>query len=180
MPQDVTVCYANYERALTADPEIATVGKEKITELERPPVITGARLLLDDGGEGAPLDGPVEPGVDLVVDMDFLIRKRDRGVHLGIAIFRPDNVLVASFISTLADVPAVFAEGAHRCRLEIPDLRLLEGEYNVVGYLLDETGVHFYDHRQFDDSLLVSHQENQPGVVRLDHEFRVYPLDGPS
>jgi len=95
-------------------------------------------------------------------------------------VFRNDNVLISTFNSTGTELPAVFEPGHHRARLQLPGLRLLEGEYNLVGYLLDATNVHFYDHRQHDRPLMIRQEQNQPGVVRLDHTFDVQPLDGAS
>jgi hypothetical protein len=97
-------------------------------------------------------------------------------VNVGAAIFRTDNVLAATFNSQLEGVPTVREVGAHRCRLSLPDLRLSEGEYTVVGYLFDEHGVHMYDHRQFERNLLVSLDQNHPGLVRLHHRFELEGL----
>jgi len=172
-PQDVTVAYANYERALTADPAAVTAGREKqVGELL--PVITDMRMLTADGAE---LEDTIEPGLDVVFEIDFLMRRDDKVVHLGLAIFRNDNVLVFSFLSILKDIPAVIQPGKYRVRFEVPQMGLLEGEYNVVGYLLDETGIHFYDHRQV-GPLLVGQEENHPGIVRVPHEITVQKLDG--
>ena len=51
-----------------------------------------------------------------------------------------------------------------------------EGEYTVVGYLFDEHGVHMYDHRQASRNLLITQEQNHPGMVRLHHHFQIEPL----
>jgi len=179
-PQDVTVSYANYERALTADPAVATEGRLQV-EGQGLPAMAETRLLIDDGqGGGEPVGDTLEAGADLVYEVDFVIREPGHVLHLGVAIFRNDNILVASFTSTETDLPSLFEPGRHRGRLALPALALLEGEYNVVGYLLDATGVHFYDHRQLDKPLLIKQEMNRPGVVMLDHEFSVHSLDPAS
>jgi ABC-type polysaccharide/polyol phosphate transport system ATPase subunit len=173
LPQDVTLAYANYERSLESKPELLTAGHEQ-AEGKDLPLIDAVRLTLADGG---PLPDTVRTGVDLRFDVDFRVRRPGHGVNVGAAIFRTDNVLAATFNSQLEGVPTVREPGAHRCRLSLPDLRLSEGEYTVVGYLFDEHGVHMYDHRQAERNLLVSLPENHPGLVRLHHRFELQPRD---
>ena len=172
MPQDVTLAYANYERSLDHRPETLTAGHEQ-AKGENLPVIDAVRLLDDQGNE---LPDAVGTGVDLVFEVDFHLRKSGTLVNVGAAIFRTDNVLAATFNSQLEGIPSVSTEGRHRARLSIPDLRLSEGEYTVVGYLFDEHGVHMYDHRQVVRNLMVSLDQNHPGMVRLHHTFRIEPL----
>jgi ABC-type polysaccharide/polyol phosphate transport system ATPase subunit len=172
MPQDVTLAYANYERSLDHRPETLTAGFDK-AEGEDLPMIEGVRLLNGDGKE---LPDAVTTGVDLTFEVDFKLRKPGTLVNVGAAIFRTDNVLAATFNSQLEGLPSVSEVGRHRARLALPDLRLSEGEYTVVGYLFDEHGVHMYDHRQVVRNLLVSLDQNHPGMVRLHHSFGIEPL----
>jgi ABC-type polysaccharide/polyol phosphate transport system ATPase subunit len=172
-PEDVTVAYANYERKLSADPGALTAGREAV-EGEGLPVVTSTTLRIDDGaegGRGSLADDTVQTGTSLVWELEFLVRDPSHVIHLGVAIFRNDNVLVSSFSSINSHLPGLYAVGMHRMRIRIPKLQVLEGEYNLVGYLVDQTGVHFYDHRQHDKPLLVKQDFNLPGVVRLDHEW---------
>ena len=178
-PEDVTVAYASYERNLSADPEATTVGKEQVAG-EGLPAMSATRLLEVVDGVETSVEEPVMTDTDLVFEIDFVIREPGHVMHLGVGVFRNDNVLISTFNSTGTELPAVFEPGHHRARLQLPGLRLLEGEYNLVGYLLDATNVHFYDHRQHDRPLMIRQEQNQPGVVRLDHTFDVQPLDGAS
>lgn len=173
-PEDVTVAYANYERKLSADPGAVTYGKEAVTG-EGLPAVSATRMLERKPGSQAwvPVEDKVQSGTDLCWELDFVVRQPVPVLHLAVAIFRNDNVLVASFTSTESDIPGDYPTGRHTARLVLPDLRLLEGEYNLVGYLLDESLVHFYDHRQHDRPLMVKQPRNRPGVVRLDGEFTV-------
>ncbi|MHC4844971.1 MAG: ABC transporter ATP-binding protein [Planctomycetota bacterium] len=172
MPQDVTLAYANYERSLDHRPETLTAGHDR-AEGEDLPMIEEVRLLNGDGRE---LPDAVRTGVDLNFEVDFKVRKPGTLVNVGAAIFRTDNVLAATFNSQLEGIPSISEVGRHRARLSIPDLRLSEGEYTVVGYLFDEHGVHMYDHRQVVRNLLVSLDQNHPGMVRLHHTFGIEPL----
>ncbi|MHC5212293.1 MAG: ABC transporter ATP-binding protein [Planctomycetota bacterium] len=170
LPQDVTLAYANFERSLESKPEMLTAGHVQATG-ENLPVIDEVRLLHETPQGAVPLPDTVKTGVDLVFEVDFRLRRPGHGVNVGAAIFRTDNVLAVTFNSQLEGVPSVHEEGAHRCRLSLPDVRLSEGEYTVVGYLFDEHGVHMYDHRQCERNLLISLDQNHPGLVRLHHTF---------
>ncbi len=191
LPQDVTLKYANYERSLDTDPRQVTAGKEQTTG-EMLPVIHEVRLMLDvegqaeqgaageaagEGANGSVLPDMIMPGEDLVFEIDFEIRKDGPEVNVGVAIFRTDNVLASTFNSMLAGHETLTEIGRHRCRLRLPDVRLNEGEYTVVAYLFDETGVHMYDHRQHDRNLMITQEENHPGMVRLHHSFQLERLD---
>jgi hypothetical protein len=118
----------------------------------------------------------VQTGADLRLELDFRVRRSGPGVNVGAAIFRTDNVLAATFLSQLAGIATVHEQGAYRCTLRLPDLRLSEGEYTVVGYLFDEHGLHMYDHRQLEKNLLVALDQNHPGLVRLHHRFEMKSL----
>lgn len=172
MPQDVTLAYANYERSLDHRPETLTGGHERAGG-ENLPHIEGVRLL-DAAGEELP--DTVQTGVDVTLEVDFKLRKEGTLVNVGAAIFRTDNVLAATFNSHLEGLPSVSGLGRHRARLSLPDLRLSEGEYTVVAYLFDEHGVHMYDHRQASRNLLITQEQNHPGMVRLHHHFQIEPL----
>ncbi len=167
LPQDVTLAYANYERSLESKKDILTAGHKQALG-ERLPVIEAVALRHADG---RPLGDTVPTGADLAFEIDYRVRAAGQGVNTGVAVFRTDNVLAATFNSLLDGLPAVREPGRHRARLDLPDLRLSEGEYSVVGYLFDENGVHMYDHRQLDKNLLVSQEQNHPGLVRLHHAF---------
>ncbi len=175
LPQDVTLAYANYERSLDHNPEAQTAGHPR-AHGEELPVIEAVRLLVEDGRGGAPLADTARTGQDLRFEVDFLVRRPGNEVNVGMAVFRTDNVLAATFNSLLAGLPPVTRPGRHRCRLSLPDLRLAEGEYTVVGYLFDEHGVHMFDHRQHDRNLLVHSDQNHPGLVRLHHRFEMVEL----
>jgi ABC-type polysaccharide/polyol phosphate transport system ATPase subunit len=175
LPQDVTLAYANYERSLDHNPATHTGGHPR-AHGEDLPVIEAVRVLLDEPAGPRPLTDTVHTGCNLALEIDFLVRRPGAGVNVGAAIFRTDNVLAATFNSLLEGVPTVTAPGRHRCRLALPDLRLSEGEYTVVGYLFDEHGVHMYDHRQNQKNLLVSLDQNHPGLVRLHHKFTLQSL----
>src|SRR5262249_25468683 len=137
LPQDVTLAYANYERSLDHNPESLAGGMAR-AHGEGLPVIDALRLQVEKGGTRSPLPDTVRTGAALRLELDFTVRRAGQGVNVGVAIFRTDNVLAATFNSQLEGIPSVTTPGRHRCRMRLPDLRLNEGEYTVVGYLFDE------------------------------------------
>ncbi|MED5330941.1 MAG: ABC transporter ATP-binding protein [Planctomycetota bacterium] len=182
LPQDVTLQYANYERSLDHDPHQHVAGHEQAVG-DNLPAIDEVGLYLGTEGvdEVSPLPDTVETGVDIVFQVNFHVDQPDQGVNVGVAIFRTDNVLAATFNSHLEGVPTLWGTGTHCARLYLPDFRLSEGEYTVVGYLFDEHGIHMYDHRQATENLMVVQQENHPGLVRLHHRFEIGPVEeGPK
>ncbi|MDG2150063.1 MAG: ABC transporter ATP-binding protein [Planctomycetota bacterium] len=175
-PQDVTIAYANYERALSADESALSMGRDMV-EGEGRPQLEDIRLLrVDDGVETEIVDAIV-PGVDVVVEMEFELFNDRQIVHVGVGVFRNDNVLVISVFSHLDGMQAVHKSGRYRCRAKLPNIPLVSGEFNVMGYLIDETFVHAYDTRSVDRPLLVLNPENIPGMVACDCEFTVESLE---
>jgi hypothetical protein len=71
-----------------------------------------------------PSPDTVQTGADLRFELDFRVRRSGPGVNVGAAIFRTDNVLAATFLSQLAGIATVHEQGAYRCTLRLPDLRL--------------------------------------------------------
>ncbi len=184
LPQDVTLKYANYERSLDNDPNEHVAGHEQASG-DNLPCIDSCRLYVRDETSHRPMPDTVPIGTDLVFELSFRVRQAGNGVNVGAAIFRTDNVLAATFNSMLEGLPTLWDVGEHTARVELPDLRLNEGEYTVVGYLFDEHGVHMYDHRQVEKNVLVTLDVNMPGLVRLHHRFAideelVPPLDESS
>ncbi len=175
-PQDVTVAYANFERSLSADESALSMGKDRL-EGEGRPLVDEIRLLRVDDGVETLVEGPIVPGVDVVVEMDFTLYNDYQPVHVGVGFFRNDNILVISLFSHMDGVVAVIEPGKYRCRLSIPRFPLASGEFNVVGYLIDETFVHAYDTRTIDQPLIVLNPENIPGMVACQHRFTVDCLE---
>ena len=166
-PLSVTNDYANFERSLLTEDEAHTKGLGKV-QGDDLPVIESFRIL-NGAGEASP--DTVRTGEDITLEMTFLIRKAGDKVNVGAGVFRTDNVLIATFSSLLDDVPSYEEPGEYTCRIRLPELMVAEGEYNVVAYLFDETGVHIYDHRQTEKTLIMTQEVNRPGIVVLRHEW---------
>jgi hypothetical protein len=126
-------------------------------------------VLVDDQGTESPES--VKTGCDLTLKIDFRIRNPNQTVNVGAAIFRTDNVLVSTFSSLLDGEEPYRQKGDFEVYLKLPDFRISEGEYNVVAYLFDENGVHVYDHRQTERTLIVVQEENRPGIISLYHAW---------
>ncbi len=175
-PQDVTVAYANYERAMSADESALSMGKERMEGQGRP-LVEDIRLLQVENGVETEISDPVQPGQDVLVEMEFRLFNNHQPVHVGVGFFRNDNILVISLFSHMDGVLAVIEPGLYRCRLKLPQLPLASGEFSIVGYLIDETFVHAYDTRTVDRPLIVLNPENIPGMVACPHEFAVTSVE---
>jgi ABC-type polysaccharide/polyol phosphate transport system ATPase subunit len=166
-PLDVTNNYANYERSLLTKEEAHTKGLEIIEGDDLPRI--DSFIHIDGSGTLSP--ETVRTGDDLLLEFEFEIQKGGQGVNVGAAIFRTDNVLVATFSSLLDGEASYQRAGTYKMKLKLPDFRVSEGEYNLVAYLFDETGVHIYDHCQAERTLIVVQDVNRPGIVSLYHEW---------
>jgi len=166
-PLDVTNDYANFERSLLTNEEVH-VKDLKVIKGDDTPVIKTFTLI---NGEGKRFPDSVKTGEDLALEISFQIRKPGQMVNVGAAIFRTDNVLVATFSAILDGMEPFCDPGDYQVRLKLPDFRISEGEYNVVSYLFDENGVHVYDHRQTEKTLIVVQEVNRPGIISMYHSW---------
>ncbi|MBU0754993.1 MAG: ABC transporter ATP-binding protein [Planctomycetes bacterium] len=166
-PLTVTNNYANYERSLATKEEYHTGDYPLLTGKDHPKIVSF--VLFDGAGNRSPVY--VKTGDNLRVEMKFEIKHPDHATNVGVAIFRTDNILVATFSSLMDGKEAYRGQGLYSVRLKLPDFRIAEGEYNLVGYLFDENGLHIYDHLQAERTLNFDQKENRPGMVQLHYEW---------
>jgi lipopolysaccharide transport system ATP-binding protein len=89
---------------------------------------------------------------------------------LGVALLSEDRKPVTSS-STLNDRVPVSrdAEGYGEICVRYPAIPLLKGRYSVDAWLLDETGLHAYDHAAAAVGLRIVQQGVEQGLVALPH-----------
>ncbi|MFG0318499.1 MAG: ABC transporter ATP-binding protein [Planctomycetota bacterium JB042] len=167
-PLEVTADYANYERSLLHQPLQHVAGMEPSDE-RNPPKLESVALL-DADGEAV---STVRTGQDLVMQLDYHVPDEwTRKINCGFAIWRSDNVLIAAASSAHDKVEVPQAPGGRfRARIEVPRLALLDGEFTVVGYIYDESGLHIYDHRMNEKSMTIRPEEGHVGVMSLNHSW---------
>lgn len=90
-------------------------------------------------------------------------------VHVAVGFVRHDNVLCFG-IGTHLDGHRM--KGSHgETVLSLPELPLLEGEYMVIAWLLDETGLHRYEELPLRESLMVGATKNEIGLFSPPHSW---------
>jgi lipopolysaccharide transport system ATP-binding protein len=173
-PLDVTADYANYERSLIHDQD-ALLGGVALSGVAHPPRIELVEMLSDDGE----LASIVETGARLRMRLRYKVPGDwNRKINVGFAIFRADNLLIASASSSHdgVEVPCT-PGGEHEVMITIPRLELLGGEFSVNGYIYDESGLHIYDHRLYDRPLVIRPDPAHVGVVALNHRWGFQDLE---
>jgi lipopolysaccharide transport system ATP-binding protein len=132
---------------------------------------TGGELravhLLAPFEEGKP--GHIRSGADVDIDVQWTTDCAERLFHLGVAIDRIDN-LTCFASSTLKEGLLPFTgHTSYRAILRFPALPLTNGAFRVKIFLLDEHGVHVYDHRAADPVLTIATDEKEWGICALEH-----------
>jgi lipopolysaccharide transport system ATP-binding protein len=125
---------------------------------------------LVDGSE--PHDpGRVPRGTAVCVEIHWTSDSPERPFHLGVAVDRVDN-LTCFASSTLKDgLPPFTGQTTYRATLRFPAVPLTNGSFRVMIFLLDEHGVHVYDHRAADPVLTIANDEKEWGICYLEHAW---------
>ena len=92
--------------------------------------------------------------------------------HIGIMIMRNDDIHCYG-VSTHIDQIALLHDhdNIYRVALTFEPLQLLSGRYYLCIYLLDEEGIHIYDHREQCSPFVVKSQSKEVGVAHLQHQW---------
>ncbi len=116
--------------------------------------------------------GHVHSGAEVCVEVQWTTDNLNRLFHLGVAVDRIDN-LTCFASSTLKDGLAPFTgQTFYQATLRFPALLLTNGSFRVKIFLLDEHGVHVYDHRAADLILTIATKEKEWGICHLEHEWQ--------
>jgi len=115
--------------------------------------------------------GRVSRGAEVGVEVQWTSDRSDRSFHLGVAVDRVDN-LTCFASSTLKDgLPLFTGQTTYRATLRFPAVPLTNGSFRVMIFLLDEHGVHVYDHRAADPVLTIANDEKEWGICYLEHTW---------
>ncbi|WP_053960148.1 ABC transporter ATP-binding protein [Sulfobacillus thermosulfidooxidans] len=92
--------------------------------------------------------------------------------HLSLALRRPDGLEIASFSTLLDGTPVLFPQGTVRVSLNMPELYLTAGQYEMSVTLYDDNG------RRLKEwpgaiSLAVQSMARSPGLLVLPHTWQV-------
>lgn len=168
----VVAAYENYLRE-------REVPKEPVPVLEQGSKVFPwvARVQLSRDGEDAPRDQFVT-GEDLTVTVQYEVPQPPTVVHVGIFIDRNDGVQVFGTGTHVAGVTPPTRSGS--VRLRFPRLALMSGTYSVSVSLLDEHGLHVYDHRVREFKFEVVHNVQAMGLCYLEHRWEEAQAVAPS
>ena len=94
-------------------------------------------------------------------------------IHVGIGFVRSDSTLVTADTTEFAKIEVPAREGCVTYRM--PRCLLLSGQFTVFAVVLDEPGLHRYDHVMTPQQLNVRNRTKDLGLVLHPHEWVVEP-----
>ncbi|MEW6741225.1 MAG: ABC transporter ATP-binding protein [Planctomycetota bacterium] len=173
-PVDVTHAYANFERSRYKPDDRKQTGIEQVLEpsqLEEVPRIESAELI--DPRSGEPVTR-IEMGDPLELVMEYRLPDPTPRINLGMGFYRSDNIAVATMATHLSGVSVpVRPGGVYRARVRMPAVKLIQGEFYVQVYIVDDRVVHIYDHRLLRRPLVVEQRTREVGLFLMDHEWAI-------
>ena len=92
--------------------------------------------------------------------------------HLCVGLNRPDELEVASFLSSRSGGGPWTGATHHAVRLEIPELPLVKNTFKLYVFLLAEDALHIHDTRILEDAFTVEYDEYPFGIVAIPHHWR--------
>ena len=122
-----------------------------------------------NGSEGSELRG----GDSLTIVLEVESLRAAEVFHLGLVVETLDGNCVFA-VSSLWDGERPLA-GAERytVTLEVPQLPVANGVFNISGYLLDESGLHVHDQVVAPRAIRVASEAWTPSLLQLEHGWRV-------
>ncbi|MFO0980733.1 MAG: ABC transporter ATP-binding protein [Planctomycetota bacterium] len=171
-PLEVTHAYANYERArFQTDRKVAAgieaYGLDQTSE-QNLPKIESVQLI--DPGSGRETS-VVHMGQDLELVIKYHVPMGGRPINLGAGFFRSDGIPCATMATHLVGVDVPTEPGSYTARLRLPNIRLIQGEFHVQGYIVDENAVHIYDHMMVTRPLIIEQRTKEVGLFLMEHEW---------
>ncbi|MEL7058530.1 MAG: polysaccharide ABC transporter ATP-binding protein [Acidobacteriota bacterium] len=94
------------------------------------------------------------------------------GFQIALGIDRADGVQVLCFATHLDGREAMRGERRYRLRLDVPELPLIKGEFDLVFFLLDEKGLHVYDRQPLPSAFEIVSDDYPIGLITAEHAWR--------
>jgi lipopolysaccharide transport system ATP-binding protein len=118
------------------------------------------------------LTGPTyRHGGSLELEIRWSCNDPGMAFHLCVGLNRPDEIEVASFLSSRSGVGPWSGRTRHTVRLEIPDLPLVKNTFKLYVFLLAEDALHIHDTRILEDAFTVEYDEYPFGIVNIPHRW---------
>ena len=112
-------------------------------------------------------------GGPLELEIRWSCDNPEMAFHLCVGLNRPDEVEVASFLSSRSGAGPWTGRTRHTVRLEIPELPLVKNTFKLYVFLLAEDALHIHDTRILEDAFTVEYDEYPFGIVAIPHRWRV-------
>ncbi len=112
-------------------------------------------------------------GTPLELEIRWSCDDPEMAFHLCVGLNRPDEVEVASFLSSRSGAGPWSGSTSHTVRLEIPELPLVKNAFKLYVFLLAEDALHIHDTRILEDAFTVEYDEYPFGIVAIPHRWRV-------
>jgi lipopolysaccharide transport system ATP-binding protein len=137
----------------------------------RPARLLAVRQVTASGDQPAYRSGePWEVEIDWESDDPAL------AFHVAVGINRAEDALpVASFATHYSGLPPASGARRYHLHLAVPALPLAKGNFSLAVFLLDEQGLHVHDGRQIADAFAVASPRFVPGLVEIEHAWRLSP-----
>jgi hypothetical protein len=111
----------------------------------------------------------VTRGEEIAIRVRWISDSPERQFHLGVAIDRIDN-LTCFATTTLKDGLEPFTGcTSYMATIRFPNLPLNNGSFRMLVFLLDEHGVHLYEHKATEQTLTIAAEEKEWGICYLPH-----------
>ena len=112
------------------------------------------------------------PGERAGFEIDFESDDAGRALHIGVLLEAEDGTVIATFAThSTAERTPFSGRLEHRAVLEILELPLLRGSYDLTVMLLDERGLHIYDRRCFRHALSIESGHFDSGLVQIPYRW---------
>ncbi len=112
-------------------------------------------------------------GGPLELEIRWSCDNPEMAFHLCVGLNRPDEVEVASFLSSRSGAGPWTGRTRHTVRLEISELPLVKNTFKLYVFLLAEDALHIHDTRILEDAFTVEYDEYPFGIVAIPHRWRV-------
>ncbi len=118
-------------------------------------------------GERAQLEGCVaySPESPWGVEITWSTTDPDLRFHVGLGVDRSDGVQALSFATHKLGLEPLSGRNEYSCSVELESLPINLGHFDLFVYLLDEEGVHVFDHRIVESAFEVSSGEYRIGLI---------------
>jgi lipopolysaccharide transport system ATP-binding protein len=161
--REVVEAYSEYLRQKEAGAKAQKLAQDRQSATSLRPRLVGA--------ESQPPLELWEPGQGLLLRLHLEVPPSSPPYHLGVTVDTADERTLCAFATHWDGLPPCTATGKVVAAVELPHLPLGNGRYWLSAYLLDNTGLVFWDRLRLPTPLRVAGNRWDPSLVRLPHRW---------